>query len=169
MSGSGDDLAQLWEWFAVNQFRGYSPLYERIALAVAVDDEVLGLVRQAPPTAHLPPVLLGAVHFLMLASPGHPLAEVYAGRSGADPVPLFLEVCHTHGDRLTELLSFRQVQTTTADGVRSSPPGCRGSPPATRVRSPSSTWVPVPDSTCCVTGIGSTTAATAPPGRSIRR
>lgn len=111
MSGSGDDLAQLWEWFAVNQFRGYSPLYERIALAVAVDDEVLGLVRQAPPTAHLPPVLLGAVHFLMLASPGHPLAEVYAGRSGADPVPLFLEVCHTHGDRLTELLSFRQVQT----------------------------------------------------------
>ena len=110
-TGSDDGLADLWEWFAVNQFRGYSPLYERIALAVAADDEVLGLVRQAPPTAHLPPVLLGAVHFVVLGSPAHPLAEVYAGRSDRDPVPLFLELCRTHRDQLGALLSFRQVQT----------------------------------------------------------
>ena len=111
MTDTGEALAELWEWFAVNEFRGYSPLYERIALAVAGDAGLLDWVGRAPPAAHFPPVLLGAVHFLVLASPDHPLAEVYDGRSDRDPVPLFLELCATHRDELGALLATRQVQT----------------------------------------------------------
>ena len=108
---TGDELGQLWDWFAHHQFRGYSPLYERIATVVARDRTVLDLVRAAPPEAHLPPTLLGAVHYLLLDGLDHPLSEVYAGHSRADPGPLFLEVCHSRRDRISELLAFRRVQT----------------------------------------------------------
>jgi hypothetical protein len=111
MSGSADELGQLWEWFGRHQFRGYSPLYERIAEAVAREPSVLELVRAAPPDAHLPPALLGAVHYLLLDGLDHPLADVYSGRSGADPAPLFLDVCRAHPDELSALLAFRRVQT----------------------------------------------------------
>ncbi len=104
-------LAELWEWFADEQCRGYSPLYDRICRSVARDGEVLELVRAAPPPAHMPTVLLGAVHYLLLAGLEHPLAEVYAGRSDADPAPLFLDVCATHRDRLEDLLATRHTQT----------------------------------------------------------
>jgi hypothetical protein len=111
MSSATDELGQLWEWFGHHQFRGYSPLYERIAEAVAADQAVLDLVGECPPEAHLPPALLGAVHYLLLDGLDHPLADVYAGRSADDPAPLFLEVCQTHRDELSELLAFRRVQT----------------------------------------------------------
>jgi hypothetical protein len=106
-----DDLARLWEGFAEGHLRGYSPLYERIALAVAGDRGTLELVRSTPPRSHLPLTLLAAVHYLILDGLEHPLAEVYAGRSDADPGPLFLELCRTHADQVTELLARRHIQT----------------------------------------------------------
>jgi len=72
---------------------------------------VLELVAAAPPEAHLPPALLGAVHYLLLDGLDHPLAEVYAGRSEADPAPLFVDVCRTHAARISALLDVRRVQT----------------------------------------------------------
>jgi hypothetical protein len=104
-------LADLWEWFAQRQCRGYSPLYERISMAVASDTEVLEFVRAAPPAAHMPLALLAAVHYLLLDGYEHPLADVYAGRSDADPVPLFLDVCRTRRDDLAALLAVRRIQT----------------------------------------------------------
>ena len=111
MSHPTDDLASLWEWFATTQCRGDSPLYERISLAVAGDRELLEMVRAAPAPAHMPLTLLGAVHYLLLAGLDHPLADVYAGRSHADPVALFLDLCRKHGDDLTAILATRRVQT----------------------------------------------------------
>ena len=104
-------LAELWDWFATTQCRGYSPLYERICQAVAQDREILELVRAAPPAGHLPPALLGAVHYLLLDGLLHPLADVYAGRSDADPAPLFADVCRTCRDDVATLLATRHVQT----------------------------------------------------------
>lgn len=104
-------LAALWEWFAVSACHGYSPLYERIAASVAADPEILELVREAPPGAHLPPALLGAVHYVLLDGFEHPLADVYAGRSDADPVPLFAEVCRLRRHDIARLLATRTVQT----------------------------------------------------------
>ena len=110
MTAPTDELAELWRWFATTQCRGDSPLYERIALAVADDTETLALVHRAPPAAHLPPALLAAVHYLLLAGLDHPLADVYAG-SAADPAPLFFDICRTHGDEILGLLAERRVQT----------------------------------------------------------
>jgi hypothetical protein len=106
-----DELAQLWLWFADSLMQGYSPLYDRIARAVATDTATLDLVRSAPPEAHLPLLLLAAVHFLLLEEPDHPLAQVYAGSTDADPAPLFLGVCHDRWDELRPLMVTRHVQT----------------------------------------------------------
>lgn len=111
MAEWADELGRLWAWFAEHQFRGYSPLYERIAGAVSTNPGVLELQLEAPPEAHLPPVLLGAVHYLLLDGVDHPLADTYAGRSTADPGPLFLDFCHHHHDELLALIAVRRVQT----------------------------------------------------------
>ena len=107
----GDPLAQLWTWFADTQCRGYSPLYEAVTRAVAGDEELLGIVRAAPPAAHLPPALLAAVHYQLLDGFAHPLADVYAGRSDADPVPLFRDVCRRRRAEIDALLATRHIQT----------------------------------------------------------
>jgi hypothetical protein len=104
-------LAQVWDDFAEWECRGYSPLYERICHAVARDDELLGLTTVGPPSARQPNVLLAAVHYLILGGLDHPLADVYAGRSTADPAPLFRDVCLAHRDDVLELLATRRTQT----------------------------------------------------------
>ena len=83
----------------------------RSASSVARDPEILALVRQTPPQCHLPLSLLAAVHYLVLDGLDHPLADVYAGRSDADPAPLFADVCRHHSDRVMELMAARPVQT----------------------------------------------------------
>ena len=90
---------------------GSHPLYEPIARAVANDEEMLALVLDAPPRGHFPLLLLAAVHYLVLGGLDHPLAAVYGGQSHADPVPLFRDVCLTHREEITELLTRRHVQT----------------------------------------------------------
>lgn len=106
-----DELAALWEWFAGTLLPDYSPLYTRIAGSVAQDRAVLDLVREAPPEAHMPLVLLAAVHYLVLGGVDHPLAAVYAGRSRRDPAPLFHDLCMRYRREVLELMSRRRVQT----------------------------------------------------------
>jgi hypothetical protein len=110
MSSPRDDFAHMWAWFATH-CHDYSPLYERISAAVADDPQLLDWVRSAPPDAHLPPALLAAVHYLVLETPDHPLADVYAGRSDADPAPLFLQLCRDRSEDVMHLLSTRRIQT----------------------------------------------------------
>lgn len=111
MGDATDDLATLWRWFGEEQCRGYSPIYERIASAVAGDREVLELLREAPPATHFPPAPLGAVRYLLLDGLDHPLGDVYRGQSDADPGPLFLDVCRAQHAALMALLETRRVQT----------------------------------------------------------
>jgi hypothetical protein len=110
MSSPQDDFAQMWAWFATH-CHDYSPLYERISAAVANDPQLLDWIRSAPPDAHLPPALLAAVHYLLLESPDHPLAAVYAGRSDADPAPLFVQLCRDRSEDVMHLLTTRHIQT----------------------------------------------------------
>jgi hypothetical protein len=111
VSAQTDTLAELWKWMATTQVRGDSPIYERISMAVAADGEILEMILTAPPAAHMPLTLLGAVHYLLLDGLDHPLAGVYAGHSDADPGPLFLDVCRSHRPEVLALLSTRHVQT----------------------------------------------------------
>jgi len=110
MSEATDDFVHMWEWFATH-CEGYSPLYADVSRAVAKDRELLEMVRSAPPDAHLPPALLAAVHYVLLDGLEHPLNDVYAGRAGGDPGPLFLDVCRARKDDVMSLLSTRHIQT----------------------------------------------------------
>ena len=105
------DLASIWTYFADTSCGEYSPLYDRICRAVAGSDAVLDLIREAPPAAHQPNVLLGAVHYLLLSGVEHPLAAVYAGTSGADAGALFVDLCLRERQAILELLSTRHTNT----------------------------------------------------------
>src|SRR5437773_11453455 len=87
------DLASIWIYFADTSCGEYSPLYDRICRAVAGNDAVLDLIREAPPAAHQPNVLLAAAHYLLLSGVEHPLAAVYAGTSHGDAGELFVDLC----------------------------------------------------------------------------
>ena len=153
MGDATDDLANLWRWFGEHQFRGYSPIYERIADVVAGDREVLELFREAPPAAHLPPAPLGAVRYLLLDGLDHPLGEVYGGRSDADPGPLFLDLCRAQRAELLALLETRRVQTN--DCGRSALIG------------PALTWVAQPGSGSLLPGGCGSECRHQPPLRSL--
>lgn len=105
------DLADVWTWFADTSCRDYSPLYDKVCRAVAASEPVLDLVRQAPAEAHLPNVLLAAVHYLLLDGAEHPLAAVYHAESDADPGPLFVDFCLSHAEAILELMATHHTNT----------------------------------------------------------
>ena len=105
------DLAELWVLFADTQCAAYSPLYDRIARCVATSDELLALVQAAPGQAHMPNVLLAAVHYLLLAGADDPLAAVYEGASTADAGPMFVDFALRHRDEVAQLLATRHTNT----------------------------------------------------------
>src|SRR5262249_43490950 len=105
------ELAAIWTYFADTSCGAYSPLYPRICRAVAANEPVLELIEEAPPTSHLPTVLLAAVHYLLLAGAEHPLGSVYDGTSDADPGPLFVDFCLTHRDEILRLMATEHTNT----------------------------------------------------------
>lgn len=105
------DLAELWVSFADTQCAAYSPLYDRIARTVATSADVLALVQDAPGRAHMPNVLLAAVHYLLLGGAADPLGAVYDGSSDADPGPLFVDFVRRHRSAVAELLATRHTNT----------------------------------------------------------
>jgi hypothetical protein len=111
MPQAARDLAAIWTYFADTSCGEYSPLYDRISRAVAANEDVLDLISEAPSRSHHPPVLLAAVHYLLLGGLEHPLADVYRGTSRADPGPLFVDVCLRERDRVLHLLATRHTNT----------------------------------------------------------
>ena len=111
----GDDrsrLADAWRRFATEQCRGYSPLYERVSMAVAADERVLDLVLGAPLPGWQPNVLLAAVHDLVLAGADHPLAAVYRGDTDPTDVgSLFCDLVVRNRDAVAHLLATRRTNT----------------------------------------------------------
>lgn len=110
-----DALAQRFAECAAHQFRGYSPLYERVTSGIAGDPDTLALAAQATsrPIVNL---FLAAVHFLLLRGAAHELAAFYPTISGvpapdADPYPAFRSFCLAHTDAIVQLLRTRRVQT----------------------------------------------------------
>src|SRR4051812_32945112 len=101
MNERAAELGAVWSLIADTSF-GTAPIYDRIARAVATDEEILTFVLGAPPHAHFPLLLLAAVHYLLLGGLDHPLGAVYDGRSDADPAPLFKDLCLTHRAELSD-------------------------------------------------------------------
>jgi hypothetical protein len=104
-------LADLWQRFADVDCAGTSPIYQQIARTVARDDAVLAMVADAPPATHFPPVLLAAVHFLLLGGLDHPLGAVYRGESDEDPGPRFVDLVIAHRDELVPVMVEHHINT----------------------------------------------------------
>src|SRR5436190_361975 len=94
------DLGHIWEWFAETSCKGYSPIYDRICRFVAHDDDLLALVKEAPPPAHQPNVLLGVVASagLNLGCDRYLLDYGPAGTSGPADAAVRIE-CTVRGGR----------------------------------------------------------------------
>ncbi len=120
MNRTARELAAEFTRFATLETRGSSPLYERLALAVAQDEELLALAAKGRPEQPAPNLLFAAVHYLLLGGAQHVLASFYPtvseppGGSG-DPFPHFRDFCREHEDAIVDLLRERRVQTNVVE------------------------------------------------------
>jgi len=117
MASPHDALGARFRRFAEAECRGSSPLYERLALSIAGDGELLALAAHAPPEQPAPNLFLAAVHFLLLEGAGvTPLARLYPSLVD-EPCPpaaaavAFREFCLAHGEAVRRLVTTRRVQT----------------------------------------------------------
>ena len=76
---------------------------------------MLELLAEAPQPQRIPVTLFAAVHDLLLADPGQPLAEFYPNLTPTprtdDPVPGFVAFCAAHRDEIVHLVRTRVPQT----------------------------------------------------------
>src|SRR5271155_5536234 len=85
-----------YRWFAENEARGLSPLYEELALAVCRDDRLCGFVADLPAAKQQPNLVLASVRFLL----GTP----------RDPIH-FAELIEGHAEPIRRLILERSTQT----------------------------------------------------------
>jgi hypothetical protein len=109
-------LARRFKRFADTQYRGESPLYEHLALAIAADHELLAVAAHAAQGHPAPNLLLAAVHFLLLKGQADPLAQFYPNLTStpAPPdaaYPAFRAFCLAHAAAIRQLLATRRIQT----------------------------------------------------------
>ena len=72
-------LHDVFAYFAVEEFRDYSPLYRDISSGIAEDDALLALCTQLRPGQPAPNLIFAAVQYLLLAGdPATPQAEALA-------------------------------------------------------------------------------------------
>ena len=109
-------LSESFKVAARSEYPGYSPMYERLALGIAEDQEMLALVAGAQKGQWVPNLLFGAVHFLLLKGLQHPLSAFYPSLSGSvesdeNPYPHFRAFCQEHRGEIEDLVSTRYLQT----------------------------------------------------------
>ncbi|MFN2556087.1 MAG: DUF2332 domain-containing protein [Nitriliruptorales bacterium] len=109
-------LARCFRHFAVEQARGRSPLYGRLADDISGRPEVASVLLEAPPDQRRPTLLFAAVHDLLLGGVEHPLASYYpsvGGRREPDEALLliFHDFCAAHDAVLRSMVSTRRTQT----------------------------------------------------------
>ncbi|MCE0764415.1 DUF2332 domain-containing protein [Pseudonocardia kujensis] len=75
-------LAEVYRRFGEVDAAGTSPLYERVAVAIAESDEALRAVEAAPARKRRPAVILAALHDLALAGRAPALAAAYSAGDG---------------------------------------------------------------------------------------
>jgi hypothetical protein len=100
------DVANLFRLLADIDFRGASPLYERLARETADDPELLALVLPAAPRDRYPHLLFAAVQYLLLDEGADPV-----GAFGSEPFALFRSWCLARRSDIERLTAARVVQT----------------------------------------------------------
>jgi hypothetical protein len=109
-------LHDVFEYFAREEFRDYSPLYREIAEGIAEDESLLGMCVERLPGQPAPNLIFAAVQYLLLDGVKHELRNYYPScvevplpPQGA--FPYFRDFCVMHEEELRELISTRLVQT----------------------------------------------------------
>ena len=111
------DLAEMARDFRLfGQFNGKaSPLYGRLALAIADEPELMRLLHAAPEQQQIPVLLFAAMHDLLLRGKGEELAAFYPNLSTSipegDPYAAFRRVALANGDALRATIATRNTQT----------------------------------------------------------
>ena len=95
---------------------GGSPLYERLALAIAEDAEMLALAALARAEQPQANILFGAVHALLLSGAQHPLTEYYRSCGGARPAddgayPAFKSFVDREREHIEPIIKTRVTNT----------------------------------------------------------
>jgi len=112
-----ETLARRFRSFARVQFRGRSPLYERLSLGVADDAELLDLAARCRPGQLEPLLLFAAVHLSLADDSAHPLVQWFPTLGGVrhpardDPLPALRSLCRERRASLEALVATRRVQT----------------------------------------------------------
>ena len=110
-----DALAERYVRFAA-ECEGISPLYAFLSAKVAQDRELLSLALACRPGQPPGNLLLGAVHYLLLQQPDHPLAAYYPSLA-PHPLPrervfpIFKAFCLEQQLALEEIITTHLVQT----------------------------------------------------------
>src|SRR5437899_11842640 len=111
-----EELSQIFERSANEEFHNSSPLYEHLSLAIVKDPEIRSLAGQCRKGERPPNLFFAAVHVLLLKGTRHPLSLYYQGLSGSslgtdDPYPTFRSFCLEYDEEIRSLISARLVQT----------------------------------------------------------
>jgi hypothetical protein len=111
-----EELSQIFERSANEEFHNSSPLYEHLSLAIAKDPEILSLAAHCRKGERAPNLFFAAVHFLLLKGTRHPLSLYYKSLTGSctatdDPSPAFRSFCLEYDEEIRSLISARMVQT----------------------------------------------------------
>lgn len=110
-----EELSDLFVFLADHDFAGYSPTYEQLARAIAVDTQLLEFVvtSASPDTrrGRIPVLFFAATHDRILANPESEIARVYRGESDSDPLQPFLELVELERESIVHNMRTRSVQT----------------------------------------------------------
>lgn len=71
-----EQISNLFRNFSIKECKGSSDLYEYLSMKIAEDEEVLTLSSYAQVGQPVPNLLLGAVHYLLLAGKEHHLKRI---------------------------------------------------------------------------------------------
>ncbi len=103
-------LARQCRRFAEKEGKGYSPLYERLAMCLADDYQLLDWLVHTGDALRVPINLFAAVHYLARRDADGELARLYRGEPG-DLWPTFHTFVDEHRAAIDELLTSRTIQT----------------------------------------------------------
>ncbi|MEI8172358.1 MAG: DUF2332 domain-containing protein [Deltaproteobacteria bacterium] len=111
-----EEIAESFIHSAAHEFRGSSPLYERLSISISKDPELLDLAAHAISNP-IPMIFFAAVHSLLLNGTKHPLTAYFpditpsSDVSEGDPYPVFRNFCLEHLSEIRRIVSTHHVQT----------------------------------------------------------
>ena len=110
-----DFLKELFLTFAESECKGNSPLYYRLSIQIANDNDFLNIAASTREGQPVPNIFLGAVHYLLLKNQDEHLANYYPSIQqkfiAEIPFKLFKGFCLDHEDEIRKIISTRIVQT----------------------------------------------------------